>query len=264
MHEPGLDPFNFHFDGQVAVITGGARGLGFQFARALAQRGAIVCLADIDAEAGQSAEHALRAEGLAQSHFVALDVTQADQHEAVAQSVIGRFRRLDLWINNAGIARHGPSATYDPAVWRLSLDIMLSGAFYGAQAAGRRMIDQGGGTIINIASVNGMVAQAGRAAYCAAKAGVIRLTEVLAAEWAANNVRVNAIAPAVFLTDLARGSIADGSSSLDVYIQRSPTGRLGELEELVGTILFLASEHASEITGQTLRVDGGWTADQYL
>ncbi|MFN8379829.1 MAG: SDR family oxidoreductase, partial [Anaerolineae bacterium] len=120
------------------------------------------------------------------------------------------------------------------------------------------------GCIINIASVNGIIAQSGRASYATAKAGVIRLTEVLASEWAEHGVRVNAIAPAVFMTDLARASLADGSASLDVYLRRSPTHRLGEIPELIPTLLFLASPYSSYITGQTLRVDGGWTADHYL
>jgi NAD(P)-dependent dehydrogenase (short-subunit alcohol dehydrogenase family) len=254
----------YDFSGRTAVITGGARGFGFQFARELALRGASVCLADIDENAGTAAQNALHSEGLTTCFFAPLDVTRPEAHEQVVQNVIARCGQLDLWVNNAGIARHGASATYDPAQWDLCINIMLSGAFFGAQAAGRVMIAQQNGTIINIASVNGFVAQAGRAAYCAAKAGVIRLTEVLASEWAGDHVRVNAIAPAVFMTDLARASIQDGSSSLDVYLKRSPTRRLGELEELTEALLFLASDYASGVTGQTLRVDGAWTADQFL
>ncbi|MBK8021238.1 MAG: SDR family oxidoreductase [Chloroflexi bacterium] len=269
MQSPNPDPvapdaFAYDYTGQVAVITGGGRGFGLLFARALAARGATAVLAELDEKAGEEAAAALRAEGLKAFCFP-LDVTSPEQSDAVATRARQEFGRLDIWVNNAGIARHGESVNYPADTWRLCIDIMLSGTFYGAQAAARQMIEAGtGGSIINIASVNGFVAQSGRAAYSTAKAGVIRLTEVLAAEWAPHNIRVNAIAPAVFLTDLARTSLKDGSASMDVYLNRSPMRRLGELPELAPTVLFLASAYSDYITGQTLRVDGGWVADHYL
>lgn len=261
---PTADAFDYQFSGKTAVITGAARGFGFLFASELAQRGANVIITDVDADAGVHALKQLHADHLSSTWFQQLDVSRPEKHEAAARTAVDKTGRIDLWINNAGIARHGASATYDPATWSLCLDIMLSGTFFGAQAAGRVMLEQKQGAIINIASVNGFVAQAGRAAYCAAKAGVIRLTEVLASEWGSEGVRVNAIAPAVILTDLARTSIQDGSSSTEVYLNRSPMRRLGELHELIGTMLYLASDHAKSLTGQTLLVDGGWTADHYL
>lgn len=254
---------NIELTGQVAVITGAGRGFGLAFARGLAAHGAIPVISDLDEQRGQQAEKSLTDDGLT-ARFIRLDVSDAKTVEEVAQHVFREFGRLDLWINNAGLALHGPSESVSVESWQLGINTMLSGTFYGAQSAGRIMIEQGWGNIINIASVNGLVAQAGRAAYCAAKAGVIRLTEVLAAEWAVYNIRVNAVAPAVFMTDLARAAIADGSASLEVYLDRSPTGRLGEVPELVETILFLASDQSSYITGQTLRVDGGWVSDHYL
>lgn len=256
-------PFPYDFTGQVAVITGGARGFGFEFARALSARGATVILADLDEAAAAKSAAALVAEGR-KAHPFKLDVRDPAHHAATADYAMSLGGRLDLWINNAGLARHGASEVLKSEDWDISLDIMLSGTFHGAQAAAQRMLPAGRGTIINIASVNGLVAQAGRAAYASAKAGVVRLTEVLAAEWGGRGVRVNAIAPAVFMTDLARASLADGSASLDVYLGRSPTGRLGELPELVATLLFLASPYSSYILGQTLKVDGAWTADHYL
>lgn len=256
-------PFDYDFTGQVAVVTGGARGFGYEFVRALGSRGATVILADLDKAAGERAAETLRAEGCA-AHAVGLDARDPAQCAAAAAYAVSTTGRLDIWINNAGLARHGASETLAPDDWSLSLDIMLSGSFYGAQAAARAMLPHGRGTIINIASVNGLLAQAGRASYAAAKAGVIRLTETLAAEWASRGIRVNAIAPAVFMTDLVKVSLADGSASLDTYIDRSPTGRLGEVPELVATLLFLASPYSSYILGQTLKVDGAWTADHYL
>ncbi len=256
-------PFPYDFSGQVAVVTGAARGFGFEFARSLAALSATVVLGDVDTEAGERAAAGLRADGR-NAHFVRLDVRKPEDAAAAAAFAITTAGRLDLWINNAGIARHGPSERLAPENWTLPVEIMLSGTFFGAQAAARQMLPHRRGAIVNIASVNGLIAQAGRASYASAKAGVVRLTEVLAAEWASSGLRVNAIAPAVFMTDLARTSMADGSASLDSYIRRSPTGRLGELPELIATMLFLASPFSSYITGQTLKVDGGWSADHYL
>jgi NAD(P)-dependent dehydrogenase (short-subunit alcohol dehydrogenase family) len=253
-------PFPYDFAGQVAVITGGARGFGFEFAKALSSRGATVVLADLDETAAAKAAASL-GNG---AHARKLDVRDVAQHAAVADFAMSLGGRLDLWINNAGLARHGASEDLRPEDWSISVDIMLSGTFHGAQAAARKMLPARRGSIINIASVNGLLAQAGRASYASAKAGVIRLTETLGAEWAGRSLRVNAIAPAVFMTDLVKVSLADGSASMDTYIARSPAKRLGEVPELVATLLFLASPYSSYLVGQTLKVDGGWTADHYL
>lgn len=254
---------NYGLQGKVAVITGAARGFGFAFARGLAERGATSIISDINAGSAEQAAASLRADGL-QAHAIPFDVSNPAQVDQVARQVAQDYGSLDIWINNAGMALHGPSETLPVDSWQLSINVMLSGVFYGAQSAGRIMIEQGAGSIINIASVNGFVAQAGRAAYCAAKAGVIRLTEVLGAEWAPHGVRVNAVAPGVFLTELVKVSLADGSASLDVYQGRSPTRRFGEVPELVHTILFLASDRSAYVTAQTLRVDGAWVSDHYL
>jgi len=254
---------SYDFSEQTALITGAGRGFGFFFAQELAQHGATVVLTDVDEAVGEQAAQSLLAQGL-RADFIPMDVRDPTQVEQAAQHALNTYGRLDVWINNAGVAIHGPSATMPLEKWNLGIDIMLSGVFYGCQSAGRIMLAQERGSIINIASINGFVAQAGRAAYCAAKAGVIRMTEVLGAEWAAQNVRVNAIAPAVFLTDLAKTAMQDGSASMDVYINRSPSKRFGELPELGHTVLFLASDASSYITGQTLRVDNAWQADHYL
>jgi NAD(P)-dependent dehydrogenase (short-subunit alcohol dehydrogenase family) len=256
-------PFDYDFSGKAVVVTGAARGFGLHFARAFAGLGASVVLGDVNAETGEAAAASIRDEG-GKARFAMLDVRRPEAAVEAAAMAVDMAGRLDVWINNAGIARHGRSENLTQDAWAMPLDIMLSGTFYGAQAAARHMLPAGSGTIINIASVNGLVAQSGRASYASAKAGVIRLTEVLAGEWGHRGVRVNAIAPAVFMTDLARTSFADGSASPEVYLRRSPSGRMGEVPELVAALLFLASPHAGYITGQTLKVDGAWTADLFL
>ncbi len=254
---------HYAFTNQTAVITGGGRGFGFEVAHALAMNGANVVIGELNEELGHEVAKKLADDGV-NARFVPTDVRDPRQVDSLAAAAVNEFGPIDLWLNNAGIALHGPSESLAVESWRKSIDIMLSGTFWGCQAASRSMLEQGSGTIVNMASVNGLLAQAGRAAYCAAKAGVIRLTEVLASEWGPRGVRVNAIAPAVFMTELAQQSLNDGSASLDVYLERSPLGRLGELSELVNTVLFAFSDKATHLNGNTLRVDGGWLSDHYL
>jgi len=250
--------------GQVAVITGAGRGFGLAFARAFCEHGAVSVIAELNEELGRTAEKSLREDGL-RATFAPLDVSDAAAVEALAQATYQRYGRLDIWVNNAGIARHMPSEDVTVELWQLGIGVMLSGTFYGCQAAGRIMLKQGRGVIINIASVNGYLAQPGRAVYNSAKAGVIHLTATLGCEWGPRNVRVNAVAPNVFMTELARDSIKfAGAASMETYIKRCPARRVGEIPELVQAILFLASPHSTYITGQTLRVDGAIVSDHYL
>lgn len=252
------------FTGRTALVTGAASGLGRAMAVALARAGADLVLFDLD-DAGSralaeefSAAHGVRTAACAGSVADEVDVARAC---AAAGALTGR---LDIVMNNAGIGANHPSLDLAPALWRRAIDVNLTGVFLVAQAAGRVMVEQGGGVIVNTASMYGVVAAPERAAYCAAKAGVVALTKVLAIEWAARGIRVNAIGPGYVETALTGRMAAEGRLDLEALRARVPAGRLGTPEEMAAVALFLASDAAAYITGQTLVADGGWTAYGYL
>ena len=242
------------FENQVVCITGAGRGLGFGMAQAFAAQGAHVVIAEIDAETGAAAAEKLK------GTFHQLDVSNAPQVKEVVAKIAAEQGQIDVWINNAGVAHKGPAVDLATEDWDADIGVMLSGTFYCANQVGRVMIEQGGGIMINIASVNGLFALQERAPYCSAKAGLIMLTKVLASEWAEHSVRVNAIAPGVVMTDLVQQGIDEGHVKESDYLSRIPMGRMGSINEVVETALFLASDEASFVTGEVIRVDGGWTA----
>lgn len=246
---------------QVAVITGAGRGLGLGMARRFGRAGAHVIIAERDAALGAAAADGLRAEGV-RAAFEALDVRDAPQCIAVAETVTRAHGRIDVWINNAGVSHLGPAESLSQWDWDDSIGTMLSGTFYCCQAAGRHMLARGSGVIVNIASVTGLLHESGRAAYSTAKAGVIALTEALGIEWAKRGVRVVGIAPGVIMTDMVRQTIDEGQGTQAVWERRTPMRRLGTIDEVAEAAVFLSSAEASYIVGETLRVDGGWTAYQ--
>lgn len=246
---------------EIVVISGAGRGLGLGMARRFAQTGAHVILAERDPALGIGAAEALRAVGLSAS-FELLDVTDAEQSRTLVAKVAREQGRVSTWVNNAGISRLGAAETLAQRDWDDSISTMLSGTFYCCQAIGQHMLAQGQGVIINIASVTGLLHEQGRVAYSTAKAGVIALTEALGIEWAKRGVRVVGIAPGVILTDMVRQTVEEGQGDLAAWERRTPMRRLGTVEEIAEAALFLSSAEASYIVGETLRVDGGWTAYQ--
>lgn len=242
------------FENQVVVITGGGRGIGYALAERFASEGGKVVIAEIDAATGAAAAQKLN------GTFVQLDVSKAASVKSAVESIVSQHGRIDVWVNNAGLAHKGLAVTLEPEDWDADLGVMLSGAFYCARYVGEVMLKQGSGSMVNVASVNGFLAQKGRAPYCSAKAGLIMLTKVLASEWAEHSVRVNAIAPGVVMTDLVQKGIDQGIVTEQSYLSRIPMGRLGSLDEVVEGVTFLASDEASFMTGEVLKVDGGWTA----
>ena len=184
--------------------------------------------------------------------------------EQMIKETVNAFGGMDILVNNAGMSVVGASAELEESRWRTGIDVMLTGVFFCSQAAGKEMIQHKSGKIINIASVNGIDAFPERACYCSAKAGVMALTKVLGCEWARYNINVNAVAPGYVETDLVRNLVSQGTLDVDELAGRTPNGKLASSEDIANTVVFLASEDSKHIIGQTIVVDGGWTAYGYL
>jgi 3-oxoacyl-[acyl-carrier protein] reductase len=249
--------------GKVAVVTGASKGIGKGIAVRYAREGASVVLASRSVDLLSSIAAQIQEEG-GEALAVEVDVSRYESVSAMVDRAVDRFGRLDIMVNNAGISMACPSEDLKTQDWQRALDTDLSGVFYGSQCAARKMIPQGGGCIINITSVYGLVAAPGRAAYCASKAACNMLTKVLAIEWAQKKIRVNAIAPGYFRTELVQGVIDRGMLPIGAIEKRTPLGRIGEVDDLLGLAVYLASDDSSFMTGSVVNIDGGWEAYGYL
>jgi glucose 1-dehydrogenase len=249
--------------GKCAVVTGAANGIGLACARRLAADGAAVALADVNAELGEAAAQRLRDEG-ARAIFVATDVTQRSAIEALVERAVAEYGRLDIMLNNAGVALTAPVLEMSDEIFDKVLSTNLRSAFIGTQLAARQMVASGrGGVIINMSSVNALLAIPGLAAYACSKGALNQLTKVAAIELAPHNIRVVAIGPGTILTDLAKQSVMGDDAARRKILARTPIGRAGEPEEVASVASFLASDDASYITGQTIYPDGGRLALNY-
>lgn len=247
----------------VALVTGGAAGIGRAIAERFARSGYAVALLDRDAAAVAVAAEALRARGVP-ALGIAASVADEAAVEAAVSTVAATLGRLDVLVNNAGIACNKPTLDLSLDEWQRAVDINLTGVFLCARAGGRRMVAQGHGVIINMGSMYGTVAAPDRAGYCATKSAVDMLTRVLAVEWAPHGLRVNGIAPGYVRTALLDALIQQGRVDADALIARTPARRFGRPEEVAELAFFLASDAAAFINGQVVGMDGGWTANGYL
>jgi len=249
----------FSLAGKVAVVTGSSRGIGRAIAEGMAGAGAAVTVNGRNPETTQAVAGGIAAAG-GKSLAVPADVGKVADIERLIKSTVATFGRLDILVNSAGISPHyKPAETMTEAEWDEVIAVNLKGVFLCCQAAGRVMIPQKSGRIINISSIGGQVALPRLIAYCAAKGGIDQLTRVLAVEWAPHHILVNAISPGYIDTDLTKG-LRQNPARRDALLRQVPLGRLGKPDEIAGAAIYLASDAASYVTGQTLDVDGGWLA----
>jgi NAD(P)-dependent dehydrogenase (short-subunit alcohol dehydrogenase family) len=247
----------FALNGRVAVVTGSTRGLGEGFARALGDAGASIAIVGRDAEAGRRVVADLEARGTA-STFIAADITERENVQAVLEAAKARFGRVDVLVNNAGTCVHAPALDVTPDEWRQVMNVNLDALWTCSQVFGRQFVEQGSGVIVNIGSMSGVIVNRPQwqPAYNASKAAVHQLTRSLAAEWAPFGVRVNALAPGYIKTEM---SPVDDPRYRQNWIDDAPMKRYGTIEELAPAVVFLASDASSFVTGSVLIADGGYT-----
>ena len=246
----------FKLSGRLAIVAGGARGIGFAIAEGLASAGATTVIADILSEQAEKSAETLRAQGLkVRSAF--LDVTKRQSVQHMVTEAVTEFDHIDILVNCAGILLRKPIEEITDEDWNTMMDVNLRGVFLCSQVVGVEMIKRKRGKIINISSNISQVLQPLRGVYAVTKAGVSHLTRVMALEWAPHHLNVNAIAPAPTLTDLNKPYFAAHPEDLEKRIQSIPLGRLGNPGDYVGMAVFLASQASDFVTGQTIFVDGG-------
>ncbi|MEW6374972.1 MAG: glucose 1-dehydrogenase [Thermodesulfobacteriota bacterium] len=249
----------FQLIGKTAIVTGASRGIGEAISKGFAKAGADLVLVSRNLSALQKVAEEIEGYGR-KALPLSADIGNPDEIHRALETAQKVFPKIDILLNNAGISpilKKAEETTLQE--WEEIVRVNLTGTFLFCQAVGRVMMKQGGGKIINMASVGGVVAFPRQIAYCTTKGGIIQMTKVLAIEWARYNIQVNAIGPAYLETELTKGMRESKIISEDL-LRKTPMGRFGKPEEIVGAALYLASEASSYITGQTIFVDGGWLA----
>ena len=244
---------------QVCVITGGGRGIGAATARRMAAAGGCLAILDLNGEAAEETARELR-DGGAEARAYQLDVTDEPEVVAAAEEVRKDFGGVDVLVNNAGLCPVGPTLSFPLDTWQKTIDVNVTGVFLCSREFGKVLRDSGGGSVVNLSSMNGLTAFPMRLVYSASKAAVASMTQVLASEWAGYGIRVNAIAPGNVNAPMFQKVVDEGVVDVDAYLEHTPLRRLAEPEEIAESILFLASERSSYLTGTVLVADGGWTA----
>jgi 2-deoxy-D-gluconate 3-dehydrogenase len=253
-----MDYPDFRLDGQVALVTGASKGIGWDLAKAMAHAGASVAVAARDQPSLERLAEEIRSDG-GEVLAVKLDVRDVSQISAVFEHVREHFGSLDVLVNNAGLGANHPAEDITESDWDEMMDVNLRGLFFACQAAGRIMLAQGSGRIINMSSQAGVVGIREHAVYSASKGGVNLLTKVLALEWSSRGVTVNAVAP-TFIYTPGTAERLDQPEYLKGVLDRLPIGRVGTTTDVAGAVLYLASPAGGMVSGHVLVVDGAWTA----
>jgi gluconate 5-dehydrogenase len=248
----------FDLTGRIALVTGSSRGIGFTLARGLGRAGAEIILNDIREDALATAADEARAEGI-RVHTRVFDVTSPDQVAAAIEDIEANIGPIEILVNNVGMQHREPLENFPFEIWQRLMSVNLTSAFLVGQAVGRKMIPRGHGKIINIHSMQSELARPGIAPYAATKGGLKMLTRSMCAEWAHHGIQTNGIGPGYFVTPLTQALKDD--EKFDAWLRnRTPAGRWGDVEELVGAAVFLASRASDYVNGQTIYVDGGLLA----
>jgi NAD(P)-dependent dehydrogenase (short-subunit alcohol dehydrogenase family) len=260
-HEPevaaGFVDGLFSLEGKVALVTGGGSGLGEAISLGFTQAGATVVIADVNDAAANAVVESV-ADRPNPPVFIHVDVTSRASIDALVEDVVGRFGKVDVLVNCAGSASRHLAEDFPEDVWDRIITLNLKGTFMCCQAVGRRMLAQGSGSIINMASIGASIAYPQTTAYLQSKGAVSQMTRSLALEWVDRGVRVNAIAPSLFDTPLVRMNDSQRSLTSEFIMARTPIGRKGQPYEVVGPAIFLASDASSMVVGHILQVDGGY------
>ncbi len=251
----------FSLKGKVSLVTGGERGIGLAIALGFAQAGADIAIAGIDEESSIHAKEVIEAEGV-RFLFVKTDVTKEDQVAAMVSKVLETYGTIDVLCNNVGISKRAEAAEMPLEVWQRVIDVNLTSQFLVSRDVGKVMLEKGKGSIINIASMSGLIVNTplSQCNYNASKAGVIQLTKSLASEWAKRGIRVNAVAPGYVHTPITDHRYSDPNDpAVPIWNAMTPMGRPGQVDEIAGAALYFASDASTFTTGAVLSTDGGYT-----
>ncbi|WP_423799550.1 SDR family NAD(P)-dependent oxidoreductase [Neobacillus sp. SAB-20_R2A] len=253
-----MDFPTFDLSGKVALVTGGSKGIGLGMTQALGRYGATVVITSRGADEGETAVQQLKEEGM-NAAYIQADVTKKEQVEKLVNEIVERFGSLDILVNNAGMNIRKPLVEVEESDWDRVLGVNLKGIFLVGQACAKQMIKQNYGKIINISSIFGSVGMSFQTSYAASKGGINQLTKIWAEELAPNNITVNAIGPGYIMTPMTQDWLSD-PERVEKIVNSTMIKRFGEISDLVGPVVFLASDTSKYVTGQVLHVDGGWTA----